>query len=65
VSPTVVTRWAEADDDDHAPDGGGRSRCFEVQVSLPGVGGAGRGSHTFPFQLNFSSSVHPITQSNS
>jgi len=46
-------------------------RChvvYEDRVVLfcaPGVAATGRGLHSFPFQLNLSSSVHRITQLNS
>jgi len=34
-------------------------------LALGGAGAGGRGLHSFPFQLNLSSSVHRITQLNS
>ena len=36
-----------------------------VQGALKGVAVVGRGLHSFPFQLNLSSSVHRMTQINS
>jgi len=38
------------------------SRGYSV---VRGSGGGGRGLHSFPFQLNLSSSVHHIIQLNS